>query len=101
MADAKTVMEREKMNRMDIIRIAVEGECVANCNGEWFTCAMEVLRNNQLHPYLYAASLRELLEKGRGKFGNIMICGPAKCAKSFMLRPLQNVFEAFSNPAKK
>ena len=60
---------------------------------------MEVLRNNHIHPYVSAASLRELLEKGLGKFRNMIIIGPANCAKSFMLKLLQGIYKVFSNPA--
>ena len=60
---------------------------------------MEVLRINHIHPYVYAASLRELVEKWRGKFRNMIITVPANCAKSFMLKPLQGIYKVFSNPA--
>ena len=47
----------------------------------------------------FAAAVRDLLEKGRGKFRNIMIVGPANCAKTFILAPIQRIFKTFSNPA--
>ena len=43
--------------------------------------------------------MRELLTKGRGKFRNILIVGPANCGKTFLLSPLQKIFNTFSNPA--
>ena len=47
----------------------------------------------------FAAAMRELLTKGRGKFRIILIVGPANCGKTFLLSPLQKIFNNFSNPA--
>ena len=40
-----------------------------------------------------------LLEKGRGKYRNILLTGPANCGKTFILNPLNVVYKTFSNPA--
>ena len=40
-----------------------------------------------------------LLTKGRGKYRNIMIIGPANCGKTFILNPITKIFTTFSNPA--
>ena len=37
--------------------------------------------------------------KGRGKFRNIMLTGPANCGKTFLLNPLNKIFSTFTNPA--
>ena len=37
--------------------------------------------------------------KGRGKWRNLMIAGPANCGKTFLLLPLTTIFKTFSNPA--
>lgn len=39
------------------------------------------------------------LSKDRGKYGNIYICGPANCGKTFLVRPLKKTYECFVNPA--
>ena len=36
---------------------------------------------------------------GRSKETNILIIGPANCGKTFLLKPLQKIFQCFSNPA--
>ena len=41
----------------------------------------------------------DLLDKGRSKGRNIFLTGRANCGKSFLLRPLEKVFNALSNPA--
>ena len=40
-----------------------------------------------------------LLEKGRGKYRNILLTGPANCGKTFILNPLNVGYKTFSNPA--
>ena len=57
--------------------------------GEWLVGAEQVV---------YASALRDLLVKGPGKNRN-MIVGPANCVKTFLFKPLQTVFKAFSNPS--
>lgn len=99
MEGAKEQLERANTPRMDILRKASQEECVPQCQGQWFECAYEVLTKNNIHPYVFAAAVRDLIEHGRGKFRNIMIIGPANCAKTFMLSPLQSIFKTFSNPA--
>ena len=48
---------------------------------------------------MFADAVRSLLDKGRGKYRNIMIVGPANCGKKFLLEPLKPIFSTFSNPA--
>jgi hypothetical protein len=65
----------------------------------WIKCAKEVLRNNKVNAYVFAAAIRDLLEKGRGKNRNIMIVGPANYGKTFVLNPRNQLFQTFTNPA--
>ena len=37
--------------------------------------------------------------KGRGKYRNIFIKGPANCEKTFLLNPLCKIYHTFCNPA--
>ena len=43
--------------------------------------------------------MRNALIKGRQKNYNILIVGPTNCGKSFLLDPLELIFNAFVNPA--
>ena len=99
MEAATKTIEKQNILRMDVIRSCEQNDCVEGCSGEWFECANEVLTQNKIHPVIFAEAMRESLIKGRGKFRNIMIIGPANCAKTFILKPLQMIFETFSNPA--
>ena len=86
------------MSRMDLIEKAYQkDDCV--CQGQWLTCANQVLVSNDVHPYVFADRVRTLLSKGRGKRRNVIIVGPANCGKTFLLRPLEIIFKTFSNPA--
>lgn len=100
MKNATSILQREKMPRMTLIRQSLRDiQCVDSCGGNWLKCALEVLKQNHVHPYVFAAAVRELLERGRGKFRNIMIVGPANCGKTFLLMPITTIFKSFLNPA--
>ena len=99
MKEAAAVLKCQKASRIDIIREAAAGTCVENCEGLWLRCAEEVLVNNKLHPILFAAAVRDILILGRGKYRNVMIVGPTDCGKTFLFRPLELLFNTFSNPA--
>ena len=100
MEGASAKITRKDIPRMDIIRNNSRGECVTGCNGLWLELAQQVLRNNQVHPFVFAETLRNLMIKGRGKHRNMMVIGPANCGKTFMFRPLSTLFNVFSNPAE-
>ena len=55
---------------------------------------------NLIHPVLFASAIRDALVQGRGKWRNVFICGPANCGKTFILKPLELIYECFTNPAK-
>jgi len=100
LTNSAKLLQRKSKSRIDLLREKNLGECVDGCNKLWFTCAEEVLVNNKIHPILFASALRELLFKGRGKSRNIIITGPANCGKTFLLKPLENIYHCFLNPAK-
>ena len=54
------VIEKTK-SRMDILREKMSEGCSPGCAKLWLKCAREVLRNNDLHPVVYAAAVRDLL----------------------------------------
>ena len=99
MESASKRMRRSTISRMQLIRERKEEDCVESCNGLWLECALEVLTQNKINPPYFSGALRELFNKGRGKHRNIMITGPANCAKTFLFRPLDKLFETFCNPS--
>ena len=99
MKEASSDLKRQQASRMELIRKAADTECLQDCDGAWLKCAQEVLINYKVHPILFAAAMIDLLQFGRGKHSNIIIVGPPNCGKTFLLRPLELVFNTFSNPA--
>lgn len=93
-------LTRQNSSRFEILKQKSEGECVESCDKLWLTSALEVLEKNKIHPVLYANAVRELLVQGRGKWRNLYIMGNANCAKTFMLKPLEDIYKCFCNPAK-
>ena len=97
---------RKKLDRLTISRIKVisdtlNGHCVVECGQEkvWLSLAKEVLENNGISVYEFADAVRNLLIKGRGKKRNLLITGPRDCGKTFLLNPLNKIFNTFANPS--
>ena len=99
MRSAQEKLDRSKKSRLEILEEAAQGECVSGCNGQWLTCACEVLEQNGICKDTFTNAIKELLERGHSKFRNVMICGPANSAKTFLLNPLTSVYRTFCNPA--
>ena len=53
-----------------------QDDCVEKCEGKWYDSAKQLLRNNNINAYVFAAALRDLLANERGKSRNIIIYGP-------------------------
>lgn len=99
MHTAKERLSRSKKTRLELLRDCNKGQCVDGCDGQWLVCAEEVLKNNGVIASSFGESVFDLLVKGRGKYRNIMIVGPANCGKTFLLNPINKIFKTFSNPA--
>ena len=69
------------------------------CEGQWLSCALEILQNNEVERAVFSDAIVKLLVMGRGKGRNIYICGPANCGKTFILDPLRVIFKSFLSPA--
>ena len=48
MEEAEEKLKRKQMTRMEILHKALEGACIANCNGEWLDVAEDTLARNNL-----------------------------------------------------
>ena len=75
MAEANTKLKIRKMSRIQILQQVKEGTCPDDCNGAWFDCAQEVLEWNGIPRPTFAEVVTDLLEKGRGKFLNLLLVG--------------------------
>ena len=93
MNTAQEKLDRAKKSRLEILEEASQGECAAGCNGQWLTCATEVLEQNGIRKEIFTTAIKDLLQNGRSKFRNVMICGPANSGKTFLLS-LQNILQS-------
>jgi hypothetical protein len=99
MEEASKTLERKKKSRWEILQQFSKGECVTGCHGQWKQYATETLQHNHIHVEYFADKVRDCLVKGRGKKRNILIVGPANCGKTFLIKPLSLIYNAFVNPA--
>ena len=99
MIKADETLRRRNKSRMDILQETYETECTCEVDGEWETCALEILHNNDIPPMQFAMCVKEALVKGRGKYRNAMLAGPANCGKTFLFNPLNKIYHTFTNPA--
>jgi len=90
---------RAKNSRLEILRDNLNKQCEVGCSDQWYIRALETLERNEIPAYEFSNSILLALEKGRGKFRNVLTVGPANCGKTFLLKPLTKVFESFVNPA--
>lgn len=97
--EAEGKIARQRLTRFQILERCLEEDCAEGCNGEWLNMAETVLTNNGVTCASFSTIVKELLDKGRGKYRNVMITGPANCGKTFLLNPLNHVYKTFTNPA--
>ena len=97
--EAEKKLERSKLTRIEVLAKKLEDECVDGCLGKWLVMAIDILTRNGIDVTAFAEAVRVLLEKGRGKYRNIYLKGPVNCGKTFLLNPLNQIYNTFSNPA--
>lgn len=91
MQNAESELADEYTPRMIAVRQCAELPC-SHDDCDWLNTALEVLELNHLNPQTFSTYLRELLTEGRGKWRNLMLIGDSNCAKSFMFKPLKEIF---------
>ena len=96
---SEETLRHHRMLPMEILQEAFEGNCAENCDGRCLHIALNILQRNCIARDDFSAAMRELLEKGRGKYRNIFLKGPANCGKTFLLNPLTVIYKTFLNPA--
>lgn len=86
---------------MEILEEFLQEECVSacNCKKKRLSIAKDILQRNSFPEADFTEAVRNLLVKSRGKYCNILLKGPADCGKTFILNPLNSIFNTFSNPA--
>ena len=100
MNSAPEKRQSESLTRMEKLNAFSNTECIQGCNKKWLKCARQVLQWNSINPYVFAAAIPELLQKGWNKKLSIFLIGPSNCGKSFLLQPLELIFKWFTSPAQ-
>ena len=98
MQNRKATLEREKTSRMQVLEKVRLSSCVDGFDIDWFLCSRDILQKNSIKPYVYTDAIRDLLIHGCDKFSDVMITVPENCGKTFILKPLEIIYNAFSNP---
>ena len=83
MESAKEKLEASKVSRIDTVQTHLTSDCVEDCSGHSYSVPTT---------FFCSTSIKYLLIHDRGKKRNLIITGPANCAKTFMLKPLKLVF---------
>ena len=70
MEEAAKVLCRGKTSRVEILRKAAEEDSAQQYEGMFLRPVYEVITNKNFHPYVFPATLQDLIEHGQGKFRN-------------------------------
>ena len=96
---AEKRLERINKTRIQLLQEHLTQPCRDNCEGIWLRSAAEILEGNGIPVSIFAGAVYDALLRGRGKYRNIYIYGPANCGKTFLISPLKSIYECFVNPA--
>lgn len=101
MHNAEKEITEESKTRLERLADAFDGPCVVE-GCQWLLRAKEVLTKNKISIPEFTQALYDCLYYGRQKFRNIMLVGRSNTAKTFMLKPLKNVYGdfLFENPSR-
>ena len=95
--EAEQKMERSKTSRPEILYSQIGKECIVGCR--WLQMVRNLLQRNNINGEQFSETIRDLLDKGRGKYRNLYLKGPSNCSKTFLLNPLTRIYNTFCNPA--
>ena len=63
MNNAQEKLNRSQKSRIEILKEAAQGGCVSGCEGQWHSCALEVLEQNGICKQAFTNPIKELLER--------------------------------------
>ena len=65
LGSSRSVKQRKKMSRMEVVFHFLDERCVEGCDGKWLESVREVLGNNKINIFTFADSMRKCLSIGR------------------------------------
>ena len=68
-------------------------------NGNWLECGFSLLERNEIQLLCFSNAIYKALSLSCGKYQNVYVYGQANSSKTFILKPLQSIYNAFTNPA--
>ena len=97
--EAQERLGRAQKTRIELLQESTSSPCVEYCHGQWMSAATEMLELNGIATERFSSAIYNALKRGRGKYRNVYLFGPANCGKTFLVSPLKQIFECFVNPA--
>jgi hypothetical protein len=97
--EAPKKLARMQKSRVQLLKEAYSGECAVDCGGKWLECGLNLLERNEIRSSSFCNAIYKALDLGRGKYRNVYVYGPSNSGKTFILKPLRLIFNAFTNPA--
>ena len=90
---------RSKKSRIELLNEHLKKECKEGCKGPWLRAANEILESNDICKSVFAPAMYDNPSRGRRKNRNVYIYGLANRGKTFLIKPLKEIYECFVNPA--
>ena len=97
LSSAASDLARNKLTRVEVLRKAAETACSCPTPGLWLELADAVLARNDLEGTFERAVYRALAE-GRKKMNSVFLLGPSNCGKSFLVKPLKEIYRVYEQP---
>ncbi|CAB3996043.1 Hypothetical predicted protein [Paramuricea clavata] len=99
LTQAEKRLERISKTRLELVQEQFTQPCQDKGDGLWLRAAVQILDGNGIPVSTFASAVYDALLRGRGKYRNIYVHGPANCGKTFLISPLKSIYECFVNPA--
>ncbi len=88
---------RENLGRIGLLREAAQVECSCSTPGLWLQLAHETLDRNGIEG-VFQRAVYAALSQGRTKKTNIFLLGPTNAVKSFLIKPLAQIYRVYTIP---
>lgn len=90
-------LARLRMSRVEILQAAAEIPCACAVPGKWLELAKETLDTQNLTG-TFEQAVYVGLRDGRKKMNNVFLVGPPDSGKTFLLKPLKEIFRCYQQP---
>ena len=89
----------QRKSRLDILKEydADRTNCCCESLGTWLALAIDLCGKNNMNYREVGGAIYRCLVEGRKKHNNIIITGESNCGKTFLLEPLNKIFENVMN----